>query len=65
MTAKILLALGLVLSVEGLVFALAPARLDQFLDALRQMPVEARRLAGLLALAVGVALIALARAAGA
>ncbi len=53
------------LSVEGLVFALAPARLDQFLDALRQMPVEARRLAGLLALAVGVALIALARAAGA
>ncbi len=62
--ATLLFALGLVLSVEGLFFALAPGRIDQILDTLRDMPVEARRLAGLLALTVGVGLIALARAVG-
>jgi uncharacterized protein len=61
----LLLALGLVLSVEGLVFALAPARLDELLDRLREMPLEARRLAGLLALAVGVGLVLVSRMMGA
>jgi hypothetical protein len=61
----ILLAIGLVLVVEGLVFALAPSRLEQLLDVIRQMPVETRRLIGLTALAVGVLLIWLAKSLGA
>ena len=56
----ILLALGLVFIVEGLVLALAPSRLEDLLEALRQMPVEARRLIGLAAMAAGVFLIWLA-----
>ena len=57
MIATIILAVGLVLCVEGLVFALAPSRLEDVLDALRKMPPETRRLIGLAALAVGVFLI--------
>ena len=60
----VLLGLGLVLVIEGLVFALAPSRLEDVLDALRQMPVETRRLIGLGAVALGVFLVALARGAG-
>lgn len=56
----IVLALGLVLIVEGLVFALAPSRVDDLLRLLAQMPVETRRLAGLAALALGAALVTLA-----
>ncbi len=56
----LLLGLGLVLVIEGLVFALAPSRLEDLLEALRQMPVEARRLIGLAAMAAGVFLIWLA-----
>ncbi|MBV1903071.1 MAG: DUF2065 domain-containing protein [Marinosulfonomonas sp.] len=62
--ATIILAVGLVLCVEGLVFALAPSRLEDVLDALRKMPAETRRLIGLAALAVGVFLIWLARSLG-
>ena len=61
----VLLAIGLVLVVEGLVFALAPSRLEQLLDVIRQMPVETRRLIGLTALAIGVLLIWLAKSLGA
>lgn len=60
----VLLGLGLVLVIEGLVLALLPGRIDEVLDMLRRMPPEARRLAGLAALAAGVALVALARALG-
>ena len=60
----ILLAIGLVLCVEGLVFALAPSRLEDVLDALRQMSPEVRRLIGLGALAVGVVLVWVARSLG-
>ena len=60
----ILLALGLVLVVEGLVFALAPSRLEEMLALIARMPVETRRLIGLTALAVGVLLIWIARAVG-
>jgi len=58
--AVILLALGLVLSLEGLVLALAPSRIEDVLDLLRRMPVETRRTIGLGALALGIALIWLA-----
>ena len=58
----VLLALGLVLVIEGLVFALAPSRLEEVLDALHNMPPETRRLIGLVALAVGVLLVWLSKA---
>ena len=61
----IVLAIGLVLVVEGLVFALAPSRLDDMLALIARIPVETRRLLGLGAIAVGVALIWLARGLGA
>ena len=64
MIATIVLAVGLVLCVEGLVFALAPSRLEEVLDMLRKMPPETRRLIGLTALAVGVFLVWLARSIG-
>lgn len=56
----LLLGLGLVLVIEGLVFALAPNRLEDLLDALRQMPTDMRRMLGLGAVAAGVLLIWLA-----
>ncbi len=58
--ALLLLAVGLVLSLEGLVLALAPSRIDELLDLIRRMPVETRRNLGLGALALGLALIWLA-----
>ena len=61
----ILLAIGLVLCIEGLVFALAPSRLEELLEILRNMPIETRRLIGLGALAVGVVLVWLAKSLGA
>ena len=60
----IILSIGLVLCVEGLVFALAPSRLEDVLEALRAMPPETRRLLGLTALAVGVLLVWIARTIG-
>ncbi len=63
--ATVLLAVGLVLAVEGLVFALAPSRLEDVLDALRQLPVDTRRLIGMAALTAGVVLISLAKSLGA
>ncbi|PQO21966.1 DUF2065 domain-containing protein [Rhodobacteraceae bacterium WD3A24] len=63
--AWILLAIGLVLVVEGLVFALAPSRLEEMLALIARMPVDTRRLIGLTALALGALLISLARSLGA
>ena len=57
----VLLAIGLVLCVEGLVFALAPSRLEDALKALATLSPENRRLLGLAALAAGVLLVWLAR----
>lgn len=58
--AVLLLALGLVLSLEGLVLALAPSRIEDVLELMRRLPVETRRNIGLGALTLGVALIWLA-----
>ncbi len=57
----ILLAIGLVLCVEGLVFALAPSRLEDLLEVLRRLPLDTRRNIGLGALALGVLLVWLSR----
>ncbi|WP_238380925.1 DUF2065 domain-containing protein [Alkalilacustris brevis] len=64
MIGYVLLALGLVLVVEGLVFALAPSRLEDLLATITRIPPATRRMIGLVALAVGVVLIWLARALG-
>jgi uncharacterized protein YjeT (DUF2065 family) len=57
MIATILLAIGLVCIVEGLVFALAPSRLEDLLRVLQQIPVETRRIIGLAAVAIGAVLV--------
>ncbi|MGK7654775.1 MULTISPECIES: DUF2065 domain-containing protein [unclassified Roseovarius] len=59
------LALGLVLIVEGLVYALAPSLVEQLLAALRALPEEQRRLIGLAALAFGAVLVWCAKMLGA
>ena len=60
-----LLAIGLVLIVEGLVYALAPSLIEDLLDRLRTLPLETRRTMGLVALAAGVLLVWLAKTFGA
>ena len=64
MMATILLALGLVLIVEGLAYALAPSLIERMLEALRQIPEAARRQVGLLALVSGLILVWLAHQLG-
>ncbi len=53
----ILLALGLVLIVEGLAYALAPSLIERMLEALRAMPEQARRLVGLFSVISGLILL--------
>ncbi len=62
--ATLALGIGLVLIIEGLVFALAPSRLEDVLEALRRIPPDARRMIGLGALALGVVLIWVAKSLG-
>lgn len=59
--AMLFTALGLVLVIEGLALALAPARMEEALAVLAAIGVEARRRLGLLAVAAGVAVVALVR----
>ncbi|KIC16281.1 MULTISPECIES: DUF2065 family protein [unclassified Leisingera] len=56
----ILLALGLVLIAEGLVYALAPSLVERLLEMLRVLSEDQRRNAGLAALALGLILVWLA-----
>ncbi|MGC1506584.1 MAG: DUF2065 domain-containing protein [Sulfitobacter sp.] len=53
----ILLALGLVMIFEGLVYALAPSFLERMLETLRQMPEEAVRQIGFLVIVGGLVLV--------
>jgi len=61
MIEALLLGAGLVAIVEGLVLALAPARLREVLELLERLGAEQRRLIGLAAVAAGVALVWLSR----
>ena len=56
----VVLALGLVLAVEGLVMALAPRRIEDALRLIASLGIDQRRTVGLIALALGVALVWLA-----
>ena len=49
--------LGLVLVDEGLVFALAPGRLDELVAAMASLSRDARRLIGLAAMGIGIVLV--------
>jgi len=60
----LVLGLGMVLVIEGLVFALAPSRLEDLLRLLATIPVETRRLIGLGAVALGAVLVSWAISAG-
>ncbi len=60
-----LLALGLVLIVEGLVYALAPSLIEDLLAAMQMLTIEQRRMMGLAALAIGVILLWVAKSLGA
>ncbi|MEM7631607.1 MAG: DUF2065 domain-containing protein [Pseudomonadota bacterium] len=51
--AWVLLALGLVLMVEGLAYVLAPSLIERVLEVLRSLPENARRQLGALALVSG------------
>ena len=54
-------ALGLVLIIEGLVYAAAPARFKAMMARLEDIPDETLRMGGLIAVALGVAIVWLAR----
>ncbi|WP_103256640.1 DUF2065 domain-containing protein [Tabrizicola aquatica] len=56
----VLLALGLVLAIEGLVLALAPRRIEDALRLLASLGIDQRRMIGLGSLAFGVLLVWLA-----
>jgi uncharacterized protein YjeT (DUF2065 family) len=61
----VLLGLGLVLVVEGLALALAPSRMEDALRLIAALGRERRRMLGLVALALGVGLVWIARGMGA
>jgi uncharacterized protein YjeT (DUF2065 family) len=53
----VVLAIGLVLAVEGLVLALAPRRIEDVLRLILTLGEDRRRAIGLVALALGVGLV--------
>ena len=55
-----LLALGLVLIVEGLAYALAPSFIERMLEVMRPLPDLVRRQIGALAIVLGLSLVWLA-----
>ncbi len=59
------MAVGLVLIVEGLAYALAPSLVERLLEAMRTMAEDQRRVLGLGALAAGVLLVWVAKMLGA
>jgi len=63
--AIVLLAIGLVLIIEGLVWALAPSLVEQMLEALRSLPEPNRRQIGVLAMVFGLIFLWAARMLGA
>ncbi|MEM6481311.1 MAG: DUF2065 domain-containing protein [Pseudomonadota bacterium] len=64
MLTDITIALGLVLILEGLVYALAPSFLEQLLAMLRALSEEQRRLIGLIAITLGTGLVLAAKTFG-
>lgn len=61
MSESLVTALGLVLVLEGLTYALVPGRMKTMMASLQNLPVEQLRMMGTIALAVGVFVIWLSR----
>ena len=57
MISTVIVAIGLVLVFEGLVFALAPQRLEEIIAAISRMPLDQRRIIGLAGVALGVVIV--------
>ncbi|EEA95494.1 conserved hypothetical protein [Pseudovibrio sp. JE062] len=55
------MALGLVLVVEGVVYALAPGHLKEFMRKAQEIPDQSLRLGGVAAMALGVLIVWLVR----
>ena len=64
MLGYVFLALGLVMIVEGLVYVLAPSLVERMLAALREMPMDARRMMGLVVVLAGVCCLIVSKALG-
>ncbi|MGR3712336.1 MAG: DUF2065 domain-containing protein [Shimia sp.] len=62
--ATALLAIGLVLILEGLVYVLAPSIVEELLEMLRSLPKGQRRTMGLMAVLAGAICVSMARALG-
>jgi uncharacterized protein len=60
----LLLGFGMVLVIEGLVFALAPGRVEDMLRLMASIPAETRRLIGLSAITLGIVVVAISLGAG-
>ena len=58
---ELVTAVGLVLIIEGLVYAAAPGRFKAAMARLEQVPDETLRMAGVVAVALGVAIVWIAR----
>ena len=63
MLASILLALGLVLVIEGLLYALVPAQLKAMIRSVEKLSDDQLRIGGVVAMATGVAAVWLVHAA--
>lgn len=57
MISYVIFALGLMIFLEGLVFALAPSLIEDLLNALREIPLSTRRHAGAIACVFGLTLV--------
>jgi uncharacterized protein YjeT (DUF2065 family) len=61
MIPELLTALGLVLVIEGLVYALVPAHLKAMMTAVQKLTDDQLRIGGIVAMAAGVAVVWLVR----
>ena len=61
MMRDLLMALGLICVIEGLLYALVPGHLKRMMDTVRTMSDDHIRLGGISAMALGVAVVWLAR----
>jgi uncharacterized protein YjeT (DUF2065 family) len=57
MTGEILTALGLILVIEGLFYALVPGHLKAMMAAMQRLPEDQLRIMGVAAMAIGVAVV--------
>ncbi len=58
---ELVTALGLVLVIEGLIYAVAPGRLKSLAEKAREIPDDTLRMAGIVAVAAGVVVVWLSR----